>query len=118
MAAGKPSASKGKFQSVLAGGSGKQPEVCRVFAFEKEAPSSLWLQSPEAFWRHEAVSDLVLLWRSETQILSLGSHRHSLHWLGDWLFCDCRGPLYGRGWRTEATILESQEVVGALTLRL
>lgn len=66
MAAGKPSASKGKFQSVLAGGSGKQPEVCRVFAFEKEAPSSLWLQSPEAFWRHEAVSDLVLLWRSET----------------------------------------------------
>lgn len=57
----------GQCQSVLAGSSGKQPEICRVFALEKGALSSLWLQLPEAFWRHEAVSELVLLWRSEAR---------------------------------------------------
>lgn len=56
----------GQVYSVLAGSSGKQPEICRVFDLEKEALSPLWLQLPEAFWRHETVSELVLLWRSET----------------------------------------------------
>lgn len=48
----------GQFQSVMACCSGRQPEICTVFALEKAAPASLWfprLLWPEAFWRHETV---------------------------------------------------------------
>lgn len=93
------SVAKGKFRSVLTGSSGKQPEICRVLVLEKEAPSSLWLQLPEAFWRHEAVSDLVLLWGvgNPYRFSDLGFHRLSLHWLRDQLLCDCWRPLCGSG---------------------